>query len=80
MSLAKRELSASLFVDDTDVIHLGTEKNETALEAHANLQDSVMSWGNLLVASGGAFKPVQCFYYLISFEYGTWRRGEGLSV
>ena len=33
VTLAKGELSAILFVDDTDVIHLDTEKNETALEA-----------------------------------------------
>ena len=59
-----------------DVIHLDMEKNETALEAHANLQDSVMSWGNLLMASGGALTPVKCFYYLISLEWnaqGQWR-------
>ena len=67
VSLAKGKLSAILFVDDTDVIHFDMEKKETALEAHANLQESVESWGNLLVASGGALKPVKCFYYLISF-------------
>ena len=74
--LAKGELSAILFVDDTDVIHFNMEKNETALEAHANLQESVESWGNLLMASGGALKPVKCFYYLISFVWdiqGWWR-------
>ena len=38
VSLAKGELSAILFVDDTDVIYFDMEKNETALEAHANLQ------------------------------------------
>ena len=32
-----------LFVSDTDVIHFDMKKNETALETHANLQDSVMS-------------------------------------
>ena len=75
VSLAKGELSAILVVDDTDVIHLDIEKNETALEARANLQDSVMSWVNLLMASGGALKPVKCFYYLISSEWnaqGQW--------
>ena len=69
-------MSAILFVDDTDVIHFNMEKNETALEAHAHLQESVESWGNLLMTSGGALKPVKCFYYLISFEWdaqGWWR-------
>ena len=76
VSLAKGELSAILFVDDTDVIHFNMEKNETALEAHATLQESVKSLGNLLMASGGALKPVKCFYYLISFVWdaqGRWR-------
>ena len=65
VSLAKEEVSAILFVDDTEVIHFDMEKNETALEAHANLQESVTSRGNLLIASGGALKPIKCFYYLI---------------
>ena len=76
VSLAKGKLSAILFVDDTDVIHLDMENNETAMEAHARLQDSVTSWANLLMASGGALKPVKCFYYLISFKWnaqGKWR-------
>ena len=38
VSLAKGGLSAMLFVDDTDVIHLDVEKNETAVETHANCQ------------------------------------------
>ena len=74
--MAKGELSAIFFVDDTDVIHFDMEKSETALEAHANLQESVESWGSLLMASGGALKPVKCFYYLISFVWdaqGRWR-------
>ena len=68
VSLAKGELSAILFVDDTDVIHFDMEKNETALEAHAKFQESVESGGNLRMASGGVLRPVKCFYYLISFE------------
>ena len=60
-----------LLVDDTDVIHFDMEKNETALETHVNLQEGVASWGNLLMASGGALKPVKCFYYLISFEWNA---------
>ena len=40
--LAKGELTAILFVDDTDVINFDMEKNEIALEAHAKLQESVL--------------------------------------
>ena len=76
VSLAKGEFSVILFVDDTDTIHFDMEKNETALEAHAKLQESIESWSTLLKASGGALKPVKYFYYLISFEWnaqGQWR-------
>ena len=62
MSLAKGKLSAILFVDDTDVIQLETEKNETAFEVQANIQASVMRWGNFLTASGGALKVWSCLF------------------
>ena len=52
--LAKGELSAILFVDNTDVIHFNMKKNETPLEAHAKLQESVESLGKLLMSSGDA--------------------------
>ena len=48
---------------------------ETILEAHSRLQESVINWGSLLIATGGALKPGKCSYYLISFKGkadGTW--------
>ncbi len=45
-------------------------------EAHARLQEGVLSWGNLLFVTGGSLKPSKCFYYLISFNFeerGMWR-------
>jgi hypothetical protein len=63
------------FVDDTDLIHLDMWTIETTMEAHANLQESVINWGKLLIATGGALKPAKCSYYLISFKLkfnGTW--------
>ena len=68
-------LSAILYVDDTDVIHLRMENVESVEETHQCLQDSVSSWGNLLIATGGSLKPAKCFYHLISFQWkpdGTW--------
>lgn len=64
-------ISAILFVDDTEVIHFRMDVDESALEAHRHLQDSILSWGNLLIATGGSLKPSTCFYHLISF---TWKR------
>ena len=47
------------------------DADESTLEAHEHLQESILSWGNLLIATGGSLKPIKCFYHLISF---TWNR------
>ncbi len=63
-------------MDDTDVEHLNLNKSETRDEAHQALQDSIINWGDLLNAKGGALKPAKCFYHIISFLWkpdGTWR-------
>ncbi len=64
-----------LFVDDTDLVHIDMQVMETILEAHSWLQESVINWGRLLIAIGGALKPSKCSFYLISFKWkadGTW--------
>ena len=57
-----------LFVDNTDLVHVDIWTVETILEAHSRLQESVINWGSLLIATGGALKPGKCSYYLISFK------------
>ena len=44
-------LSGPFFVDDTDLLHINMEEDETVEEAHEALQSSVDSWGwgNLLI-------------------------------
>ena len=47
----------------------------SAFEAHNATQDSIDSWGRLLIALGGALKPIKCFFHLISFKWkpdGRW--------
>ncbi len=66
-------ISAILYVDNTDLLHINMDQDETAAEAHAAIQDSVNSWGELLFATGGALKWEKCFYSVMSFE---WTRGE----
>ncbi len=64
-----------LFVDDTDLVHVDMRTVETILDAHSWLQELVINWGRLLIATGGALKPGKCSYYLISFKWkadGTW--------
>ncbi|KAL9190098.1 hypothetical protein ACHAXT_007309 [Thalassiosira profunda] len=66
-------LSAVIFVDDTDLLHVNLERDESVVEVHQKLQSSINSWGDLLIATGGTLKPVKCFYTLISF---VWSNGE----
>ena len=69
-------LAAILFVDDTDIVHMDLRGDESVAEAHASLQDSIYNWGQLLIASGGAFKPPKCFYHLVSYGWkasGAWK-------
>jgi hypothetical protein len=68
-------LVGGLFVDDTDLFQLDMRRIESAAEVHERLQEAVINWGKLLIATGGALKPEKCSYYLISFKWkadGTW--------
>lgn len=63
----KATLAAVLYVDDCDLVHIDMEVDECALVTHERMQESVTNWGNLLIGSGGLYKPTKCFYYLMSF-------------
>jgi hypothetical protein len=71
----KHHLSAIMYVDDTDLLHINLSKNEMVDEVHKEIQARVNSWGNLLIATGGVLQPAKCFYSIISFEWrdGRWR-------
>jgi hypothetical protein len=49
----KHHLSAILYIDDTNLLHINLSKNETVDEIHQAIQDILYSWGNLLIATGG---------------------------
>ena len=51
ISRSEGELAAILFVDDTDVIHVDMNKQQSAVEVHRDLQANMSSLGNLLMAS-----------------------------
>ncbi len=66
-------LAGGLFVDDTDLFHLDMHTVQSVVEAHQCLQEAVINWGKLLLATGGAL--MQCSFYLLSFKWkadGTW--------
>ena len=69
-------IAGNLFVDDTDLIHLNMINKESKVMAHDEFQNSIINWGKLLIATGGALKPSKCSYYLISFMWnkeGQWK-------
>jgi hypothetical protein len=57
-------LFACLYINDMDLLHINVDHNKSVDddESHAAIQNSVNSWGNLLIATGGALKPKKCFY------------------
>jgi hypothetical protein len=66
---------AIIYVDDKDLLHINLDKDKTANDAHAAIQNSMNSWGNLLIATGGTLKPEKCFYSILSLEWvqGEWK-------
>jgi hypothetical protein len=54
ITILEKHLSANLYVNDADLLHIGLTKNKTVNKVHAAIQESVNSWGNLLIAMGGA--------------------------
>jgi hypothetical protein len=85
----QHHLSAILYVDDTNLLHIDLAKDKRVGKMHNATQHSVNSWGNLLIAIGGVLQPSKYFYSIISFEWtnGIWKyannslKGEfGISV
>jgi hypothetical protein len=70
----QHHLSAILYADDTNLLHINLTKDKTVDKVHATIQDSVNSWGDLLIATGGVLQPSKSFYSIISFEWknGVW--------
>jgi hypothetical protein len=66
-------LSAILYIDDTNLLHIDPTKDETVNEVHTTIQESVNSWGNILIATGCVLQPSKCFYSIILFK---WANGE----
>ena len=66
--------AGGMFVDDTNLragLDSSMELEETAYQA----QEAVTSWGNLLIATGGALQPPKCkwtVHYMEPKEDGTW--------
>jgi hypothetical protein len=73
--LVRRSLSAILYVDNTDLLHINMDTEESIVEVHTAIQRAIENWGRLLIVTGGTLKPEKCFYHLID-SHGH-RRGGG---
>jgi hypothetical protein len=66
--MLQQHFSAILYVDNTDILHMDLTKDKNIDNVHVTIQDSVNSWGNLLITIGGELQPSKCFYSIISFK------------
>ena len=76
MSLVRRSLSAILYVNNMDLLHINMDAEESNVEVRAAIQRAIENWGRLLIATGGTLKPDKCFYHLIDFAWtqrGGWQ-------
>jgi hypothetical protein len=69
----QHHLLAILYINDTNLLHINLTKHESVDEVHLAIQESVNSWGNLLIATGGALQPAKCFFSIILFK---WKNGD----
>jgi hypothetical protein len=74
MSHVHSSLSAILYINDTDLLHLNMDGNKTIFKTHAALQCAIKNWGKLLIVTGGTLKQKECFFHLINFQW-TWQGG-----
>jgi hypothetical protein len=69
------QILAILYINDTDLLHINPDKDKSVVGVHLAIQNSVQSWGNLLIATDSALQLAKCFYSIMSFEWirGGWR-------
>ena len=65
-------IAAVLYVDDSDLLHMSLESEESDAEFFDQIQQATFDWGGLVQATGGALKPSKCFWYMLSWR---WSRG-----
>jgi hypothetical protein len=50
-----------IYLNNMDLIHFGTNVYEGREDTFYKLQEAIVNWGKLLLASGGTLKPAKCF-------------------
>ena len=65
----KSHIPGIIYVDNTDLVHFRMDEDQGKDEAFFNLQEAITNREKLLLATGGALKPIKCFSHLISFAW-----------
>jgi hypothetical protein len=64
----KNHIAGIIYIDSTDLVFFKMEEDQGKEDLFLCLQEAITNWGKLLLASGGALKPIKCFFHLISFQ------------
>ena len=57
----KSHIPGIIYVDDTDLVHFCTDKDQGKDEAFFNLEEVITNWGKLLLATGGLLSLLNAF-------------------
>jgi hypothetical protein len=69
----KSNIVMVIYVEYAGLIHFRLDEYEEKFDTLHGLQEGIVNWGKLLLASEGALKSAKCFYHLISFKFkGEW--------
>jgi hypothetical protein len=61
--------AALLYVDDTDILHMPTNRATSEADFVRRVQMATYYWATLLQATSGSLKPLKCYWYLIAYKF-----------
>jgi hypothetical protein len=76
LSQVWQSLLAILYVNDTNLLHLNMNTDESVHKVRAALQRAIKNWDRLQIATRGSPKPEKCFFHLLDFAWtakGGWQ-------
>ena len=64
ISATKEQLTALVFVDNTDI----PVEGESTQEVHNNLQKGAITWAGGIRLTGGTLRSEKCFWKMVDFD------------
>lgn len=62
-------LAAIIYVDDTDLLLIAQNRDQTMDEFFDQTQAAVTDWGHIVLSIGGYLKAAKCFWYMMSWKW-----------